>query len=143
MTGPLRTLRGSANKASRRGAVLMLILVCLLLLTMTTGVLLRAAMLHREHTHTALPQSQARWLAHAAAEAATVQLKGDASWSGESWTVSAEELGGSDAARLTVAVSQAPGRPGSRLVAITVDYPPDDPHRAHVEQQLRFDLPTN
>ena len=143
MRGPLRTARGSANRASRRGAVLMLILVCLLLLTMTTGVLLRAALLHREHSHTALPQSQARWLAHAAAEAATVQLKDDPSWSGESWTISAEELAGSDAARLTVSVSQVVGRPDSRLVAITVDYPPDEPHRAHIGQQLRVDLPSN
>ncbi len=121
----------------------MLMLVCLLLLTMTTGVLIRASLLSREHSRTALPQSQANWLAHAAAEAASTQLKADASWSGNTWTIAAEELGGSDFARVTAVVTQPADRPTSRLVAITVDYPPDTPHRVHIEQQIRVDLPAN
>jgi Tfp pilus assembly protein PilX len=144
MMARLRKIRSTTfNRATRRGTVLILMLVCLLLLTMTTGVLIRAALLNREHSRTALPQSQANWLAHAAAEAATVQLQADTNWAGATWTVAAEESGGTDPARVTAVVTQPADQPTSRLVSITVDYPPDVPQRVHLEQQIRVDLPAN
>ncbi len=126
----------------RQGTVLIICVVCVLLLSLTAGVLVRAAMLHREQTRTLVPQSQAEWLAHAAAQLAADRLKADAAWKGETWAVSAEETGLNEPARIAIAVSNKSDRPDARLASITVDMPPDSPQRVRVTQSVEIDIQT-
>lgn len=127
---------------SRQGTVLIICIVCVLLLSLTAGVLVRAAMLHRDQTRTLAPQSQAEWLAHAAAQVAADRLKADSAWKGETWTVSAEETGLNEPARIAIAVSTNAEGTDTRLAAITVDMPPDSPQRVRVTQSVEIDLQT-
>jgi Tfp pilus assembly protein PilX len=126
----------------REGTVLIICVVCVLLLSLTAGVLMRAAMLHREQTRTLVPQSQAEWLAHAAAQLAADRLKADAAWKGETWTVPAEETGLNEPARIAIAVANKSDRPDARLASITVDMPPDSPQRVRVTRSVEINIQT-
>jgi Tfp pilus assembly protein PilX len=123
----------------RRGTVLIICIVCVLLLSLTAGVLIRAAMLHRDQTRTLGPQSQAEWLAHAAAQVAADRLRADSAWKGETWTTSKEQTGLTEPARIAITVSTVSDRPESRIATITIDFPPDSPQRVRVVQSVEIE----
>jgi hypothetical protein len=126
----------------RRGSILIIFLVCLLLLSLTVGVLVRATLLHRDHIRTALPQLQAEWMAHSAAELAATRLQADPGWSGDTWTIAPDELSSDEAAAVSVSVVPVPDDPQRRTLQITVDYPPDSPQRVRVQHTLLIDIPS-
>lgn len=135
----LHQASGFTASHPRRATVLVICIVCLLLLSMTVGVLIRAAVLHRNQTRTMLPQVQAEWLAHSAAEVAADRLQTEPGWTGDTWTVPADELGGDTAAQITIQVTSDADVASQRSAQITVDYPPDVPQRVRVEHVVLID----
>ncbi len=130
--------RETENVRGRHGTVLVICAICVLLLSLTAGVLIRAAMLHRDHVRTLQPQSQAEWLADAGTHVAADRLLADPGWAGDTWTASSEDTGLDDAARIAVAVSTASDRPDIRVATVTVDFPPDSPQRVRVVQTVEI-----
>ena len=139
---PSRFRQTSAGRfRSRRGAVLVMALVCLALITAIGGALLRWALMEHKLLRSREQASQARWLAEAGVERAAARLaaaKGAAGeqgqpvdYAGETWLVPAADLpdGGSARVRLRV----VPMEEGRRSIEVEVEYPFESgtPVRAH------------
>src|SRR5687767_15100986 len=69
----------------RRGAALIVAMICLLLATMLAGSLVRGALLQREQVLRDERQVQAAWLADAALERARLRLQSSPEFGGEMW----------------------------------------------------------
>ncbi|MBI1310186.1 hypothetical protein GC176_02680 [bacterium] len=128
------------GQGPRQGTVLIICVVCLLLLSLTAGVLIRAAMLHRNQTRLLLPQAQAEWLAEAAAQVAAARLQENAAWSGDTWTISMDQTGLDESARIAIQIAADTDVATRRVAQITIDSPPDAPHRAHIERAVVIDV---
>jgi len=79
---------------------------------------------------------QADWLVHSAAARAASQLRISTDYTGEQWSIPAEALNQHDAALANIQVATDPESETRRLVTITVNYPPEGPHRVRATRVL-------
>lgn len=114
----------------RRGASLAMALVALVLIVMVLGSMLKRARDARRVTQAEERQIQADWLAESGLDRAAARLAGDAGYTGEIWSISADELGGQDPAVVNIRVDPTPAGPGLRRVQVQADFPTDAPRRA-------------
>jgi hypothetical protein len=138
--------RPPQGRASRRGAVLVLALVCLALISVMGGALLRWALMEHTLLRSREQASQARWLAEAGIERATAKLAAaqqaggpggggqgaePADYTGETWVIPAADLPGGEPARVRLRV--APIEEGRRSIEVEVEYPfqSNTPVRVH------------
>jgi hypothetical protein len=85
-------------------------------------------------------QIQAGWLAESGIQRAAARLAADANYRGETWNVSAEDLGGRDAGAVAIRVEQPPGKPDRRTVHVEADYPSDPQQRARVMRDATLQI---
>jgi hypothetical protein len=104
----------------RRGAVLVIAMMCVLLSSFLVVQVARLAVMTRDRHRIAHQSLQADWLAASAAQRAVTRLQADPAYAGETWMVSADELDGSAAGEVTIAVS------GGEVV-ITAEFPAGSP----------------
>ncbi len=103
----------------------------------------RHAALQRQALRSQWQQAQAAWLAESAIERAAARLAAQPDYRGETWNVSADELGGPDAGVAVIRVESTAERPGRRTISVEADYP-DHPHlRARCRQESRRSQPMN
>jgi hypothetical protein len=121
--------RTSRRDARRRGAVLILALVCLAIVGVISGTLLRWALMEHDLLRSREQASQARWLAEAGVERAAARLAESADYRGESWLVPAADLPGGQAARVHLHI--VPIEEGGRSIEVEVEYPLESSGRAH------------
>ena len=134
---------GSDRKQrNRRGAILVVILVCFVVAAAMFVTLGRQSVIQRREAETQLWTAQAQWIAEAALERAAARLAADANYSGETWTISAAELGGSDAAKARIHVEKIAGSSGLRMVRVEADYPDDPVHRSRWTKKLGMAVET-
>ncbi len=122
----------------RKGLAIVPALVCLMLVGMLCGAMLRQAKTRRDLARDVGDRAQAEWLAESGAARATARLAADRAYRGESWDVPARALGGDSAGKVTIAVSDRKGRRGVRVEA---DYPVG-PHRARHSKEWTVELRT-
>ncbi|QEH37024.1 hypothetical protein OJF2_56090 [Aquisphaera giovannonii] len=145
-------MRAIARGARRRGMTAAAVLVCLVVLTMIAGTLLRIGVVRRDALRTHEREVQAEWLARAGLERGIARLASDAKYAGETWKPSRGDLdlpgdsGGRDqpAAVVRITIEPAGDGPGGtkgslRRIAVQADYPPDAPRRARSSLQVSFD----
>src|SRR5487761_1135988 len=116
-------LQLAVPRSRRRGAVLIMALVCLVLVTALGGALLRWAAMEHKFLRSRDQQSQARWLAEAGVERAAARMAGDARYTGEVWKVAAGELPAGETARVRLQVTVIEGQPRQRSIEVDVEYP--------------------
>ena len=122
---------------NRRGTILVVILVCFVVASVVFTLLLKSVAAERRAMETRLWSAQAQWLAEAALERAAARLAADANYTGETWTIPAEELdGNSGVARIRV--EAIADRPGHRQVSVEADYPDDPQHRSRCTKQIEM-----
>lgn len=126
-----------AFAAARTGAVLVIALICLLLLTALAASLVRTALMQREQVIHDEWQLQAEWLAEAALDRALMQLNASADYEGEEWLPESNDKA-APPGRIRIAILQEEGESGARLARITVtaDVPADAQQRARVQRSL-------
>jgi Tfp pilus assembly protein PilX len=127
----------------RRGAVLVVVLVCFTLCAFLFALVARHAMQARRGADKLLWTAQAHWVAEAALEKAAVRLAADANYPGETWTIPAAELSSKDGAVARIRVEKVANRPNRRLVQVEADYPDDPVHRARWTTQVEIDRPAD
>lgn len=124
----------------RRAVVTVAVLVCLLLITLIAASLLR--MVHSQRALIRVEERgvQAEWLAESGLERASMRLEEDSGYHGETWSIPAESIGGSDTGVVTILVE--PGRESSRrrLVTVHADYPIEPVQRVRRSKQSVVDL---
>lgn len=122
----------------RRGMLAIAVLLCLMILTLIAGALLRVGAAQREEVRARERRLQAEWLAEAGLRRALARLASDPGYSGETWNIEARELDAADAATVTIAVERPAGEPKRRTIRARADYPRDPPRRARYTRQMTF-----
>lgn len=135
MKNPLASAAGR-----RRGAILVVVIVCVMVALALLSSIVKLAAVGRHTFDRQLWEAQASWLAESGLERAAWRLAADPDYTGETWTVPAEELAASDAAVVEIQVEPIPERPGRRLVRVRADYPDHPEHRARQSRQAVVQL---
>jgi len=121
--------------------VLIVVLVCVAVAAAVLMAVLRMSLAERESFRLQTRQLQAAWLAESGLERAAARLAADPQYAGETWHIAAEELGGLDAAVVTIRVEPAPHEPARRLVRVEADYPDHPQFRARKSKQVLVLVP--
>jgi type II secretory pathway component PulK len=124
----------------RRGAVLLMALVCVTLLILFGASLVKLALMERNLLQSQQQTSQARRLAEAGFERAAARLATDRDYQGETWSLSGDEAVAGRPAAVTIRVSAVSGGPDRRRIEIQADYPSDTAARARKSMQGEFNL---
>ena len=109
--------------AARRGAVLVIVMVCLLLISLLMASLLKSALLQRRQLINEQFRVQADWILESALERAAQQRLDDPDYRGEVWQISPVDLGTRYAASAEITLK--PEVKDDRLISIQarVHYP--------------------
>ncbi|HWB07677.1 MAG TPA: hypothetical protein VG826_00430 [Pirellulales bacterium] len=129
------------GQSNRRGAVLILALVCLALISVIGGALLRWALMEHALLRSREQASQARWLAEAgieraAAKLAAAQREGEPDYTGETWLIPAADLPGGQPGRIRLQVAAI--EPGRRSIEVEVEYPLESAAPVRVHKQVVY-----
>ena len=125
----------------RRGAVLVVVLIGLAVTTTIFLSVLKLIAVERQAVELQTRQIQAGWLAESAVQRAAARLATAANYRGETWHISARELGGRDAATITIRVDDVPGKTDRRTVHVEADYPDDPSQRAREGRNVIVRIP--
>jgi len=120
----------------RRGMLAIGVLVCLIVLTLIAGAILRTGAAQREEGRTRERRLQAEWLAEAGLQRALARLDVEPGYSGETWDIDARELDSADAATVTITVGRPAGDAKRRTIRARADYPRDPPRRARYTREV-------
>ena len=83
-----------AGRTNRPGAVLLVVLVCLMVLATMGGVLLRRGLAQHGQVEAGERRAQSEWLAEAGLERASARLAESPDYNGETWDLSPQDLSG-------------------------------------------------
>jgi hypothetical protein len=114
------------------------VLVCLIIITIMAGALLRVGLSQREQVKAQEHRLQAEWLAESGIERAAARLAADPGYKGETWEVAARDLDSTDDALVSITVEPAHGSKG-RQVRVQADYPRDPTRRARHSQIIEME----
>lgn len=137
------------QKRNRRGVAVVCALVCMVIAAAVFAMILRQVGLSRRVVGEAQQQRQATWLVESGIERAVARLATDPEYNGETWNLTAENLGGrnseegeldGDSGVVTIEIETVPEQPNRRAVHVRADYPDHPHHRARREKQVTIDL---
>jgi type II secretory pathway pseudopilin PulG len=141
-------------KKPSRGMTVVAVLVCLIIVTLISGVVLKVSVAQRELARSQERRLQTEWLAESGAQRAMARLARDHDFTGETWSLSAHDLGRSEqaptgtspakaetpAARITISVERVTASANRRRVHIQADYPLDAQGRSRHTKEIMIDL---
>jgi len=129
------------SSAKRSGMVLVGVLVCLAAAALTIMAILRTTTMEFRQLRTQHQHLQADRLAEAGVERAHAQLSLSPTYAGETWTVTAAELGGTAAATVLITVAEVKDQPNQRQIHAQADYPNDSERRVRKSRDAIANLP--
>jgi Tfp pilus assembly protein PilX len=124
---------------ARRGAVLIAALVCLLVLTLLCGMLLKLALLNQRQQRMSECRAQATWLAEAGLERAAASIVRSPHYPGEIWQVPDTQLSPSYTGLVLIEV-QSKNESGQRLIDVRADYIRDGERLARISKQVQITI---
>lgn len=130
------------NPNQRRGAVLAIVLVSLLVAAMLGAGLIKTLVIHRQQMRVLASQQQSFWLAEAGVQRAVRHLEETPDYEGETWEVPAEVLGASRTAQVTVDISKTNDQAGVREVRVAVHLDDGRAQPTGYHREFRYQLPT-
>ena len=92
----------------RKGAAMIVVLVGLAVATTIFLSVLKLIAVQRQSVELQARQIQAGWLAESAVQRAAARLSAEAGYRGETWNISAQEIGGRDGATIAIRVDERP-----------------------------------
>ena len=102
--------------------------------------LLQLSVAQRRRVEAEAWQVQAAWLAESAVERAVARLAADADYQGETWRLSADDLGTRQGAVVQIDVETIPEHEQRRRIRAQADYPDHPQHRARHSKQIVAEL---
>jgi Tfp pilus assembly protein PilV len=109
---------------------MLLVLISLAVATTIFLSVMKLIAVQRQSVELQARQIQADWLAESAVQRAVARLAAEADYHGETWNITAQDLGGRDGAAIAIRVDDVPGKPDRRTVRVEADYPDDPSLRA-------------
>ncbi|MCH7686191.1 MAG: pilus assembly PilX N-terminal domain-containing protein [Planctomycetes bacterium] len=128
------------SPSTRRGAVVLFAIIALLLTSIIGGSLLKTALAQRRLALREQIRLQSIWLAESGVERATAKLSRDANYTGETWSVSASDIGGNKEAKVIIEVETMNEAANRRRVTVIADYPHNSPQRSRTRKVITIDL---
>ncbi|MEN6407146.1 MAG: hypothetical protein ABFC77_11825 [Thermoguttaceae bacterium] len=128
------------RRDSRRGAILVVVLVAFAMAAVLMVLAVRQVGLERQSQQANLRREQSRWLAEAGVERATARLAADPKYSGETWTVSAKDLAADRGGSVRIDVRAVSKQPKRREVRVFADWPDEPTWRCRSVKQVFVDL---
>jgi len=139
-----------------RGMTVVAVLVCLVIVTVVSGAVLKVGLAHLALVRAQEHRLQAEWLAESGLQRALARLAVDRDYAGEAWPISATDLGlpvqpaaarttqkaDGAAAVVTIAVDRVEGGGTRRRIRVQADYPRDAPDRSRQSKQVIINLET-
>jgi type II secretory pathway component PulK len=119
-----------------RGAALVVVLIGMAVATVIFLSVLKLIAVQRQSVELQARQIQAGWLAESALERAAARLSADGNYRGETWNISAQDLGGRDGAAIAIRVEDVPGKADRRTIHVEADYPDDPNQRARQSREV-------
>ena len=132
--------RGPGKRRRRQGVVLVVVIVCVMVAAVVFTSIVKLAAAQRRMIDRQSWQMQATWLAESGLERAAWRLAADPNYPGETWTLPADQLAGTDGAVVKINVETIPELPNRRLVRIRADYPDHPQHRSRQSKQAVVQL---
>ncbi|NLS97031.1 MAG: hypothetical protein GXX96_33260 [Planctomycetaceae bacterium] len=133
--------RSARPSPTRRGSILVIVLISLLVASMLGLGLIKTVLIHRRQSRVAGGQQQAVWLAEAGSQRAVRQLADDAKYKGEVWEVPAEVLGPSRTATVSVEVVKRKGESNERVICVQVEVDDGRMHPIGYREEYGYVLP--
>lgn len=124
------------QKCPRRGAILVFAMLALLVVSMLGAALLRTVSMSRQQLQREALHTQAVWLADSGAARAVAQLRASPTYTGETWTVPAEQLSAGRTASVRIAISSEPDHPERTIIAATAEYPQGSPTAIRITKRI-------
>ncbi len=112
-------VRPVARTDARRGSVLVIVLVSLLVASMLGVGLIKTVLIHQRQMRVLSGQQQGFWLAEAGLQRAARQLANTPEYEGEIWDVAEDVLGSSRTAKVTIEVVK-PDEGNEREIRVAV-----------------------
>ena len=126
------------DQSRRRGAALICVVACLAVATLLLGGMLKATLLTMRQIRTEGRLRQCEWLVQAGAERAAFRLATDVEYSGEVWSLAADEIVGTDPGVVNISVTRdSTGRASVRVVA---EFPADSIESIRRTRKYLIDL---
>ena len=127
------TTRQIRLHASRRGITSVVVLICLVVVTLMSGVLVKIGVAHRDQVRAQERQLQAEWLAQAGLDRARLPPDRQHGYTGETWQIgpadlvpgTADSAGQEKGAVVRITVEPAGAGSSAKLIKVQADYPPD------------------
>jgi Tfp pilus assembly protein PilV len=124
----------------RRGVVLILVLACLAIASVLLITGIKLALSSYRVARAFSWSVQAQWLVESGMERAAAQLAADANYSGETWNISAKDLGGDDAGIVKIEVKKVPEHDKRRLIKVEAEFPDDPLDRVQYSKELTLEV---
>ena len=125
----------------RRGAIMIVALICLVLVSALLGSLLKTAVAQRKQLRHEAEHLQAAWLAESGVARAASRLATDRGYEGETWKIPAQELSGRFSAEVRISVRKQEAAPDRRVVAVEAICPADAIQSSKQSRQVTVDIP--
>ena len=106
----------------RRGAVLVVVMVCLLVVSLICAAVLKMSISEHRQVRMHEWKLQMEWLAESAIERAVAKLSADKDYTGETWKLSADEFGLETSGNVKISVRPVEAQRGQFIVSVQADY---------------------
>ncbi len=123
----------------RRGAITVLVLVCLVIIAAMSAQLLRITLAERARQQREERTLQAEWLVESGLERAANRLSSDLGYSGETWEISSTDLGGRHSGHVTIQVQTPASQPKQRRVEVRAAYPHDEAEPSRLSKVVTWE----
>lgn len=133
----------SNPKQRRRGAALVLAMVCLLVVATISVALTRALLDEHRQAQRRQHQLQALWVADSAVQRAAAQLKSSTDYEGETWQIDKEAMGGKWSAEAVIQIEPVESHESLRRIVVHARYPKHDLYGILQKRQILIELPTS
>ncbi|TWU12696.1 hypothetical protein CA54_15210 [Symmachiella macrocystis] len=124
----------------RRGAALIVAMICALLVTIMLGTMVKITLTRAHQARHREQALQADWLAEAGLERARAMLTAQTDYTGETWAITEETLGGPYHGTVTITVAAIPENSQVREVSVQSDYPAGQTERIRKSKQIEMIL---
>lgn len=124
------------SEPARRGAILIFAFMALLVVTMLGASLIRTVTLSKQQLQREVLHTQAIWLADSGAARAIARLKAAPDYTGETWSVPADQLTAGRTASVRITVVPQPDHPQQTLITATAEYPHGSPTAIRITKRI-------
>jgi Tfp pilus assembly protein PilV len=124
------------SRVRRRGLVLAAVLVTLLVVMMVGAALTKALVAHHRQSRLAEQRQQAFWLAESALQRAVHALAKSPDYSGETWRVAADVLGGGGGGVAAIKVESIAEPQAGRRIRVEAYFPDEPVQRSLYQREL-------